>query len=104
MDIFHSAFVDAEWWDVLMWPARACVAAVSHGRDRRGMPGRGRGMNFTYVANRSVVSIDRGCGHVKRSSLYCPQDRGCGHVPNSLRANRAYATRLSQRHHTIIPP
>ncbi len=37
-------------------------------------------------------------------SLYCPQDRGCGHVPNALRANRAYATRLSQRHRTIIPP
>jgi hypothetical protein len=34
---------------------------------------------------------------------YCPQDRGCGHVPNALRANRAYATRLGQRHHTIIP-
>ncbi len=39
-----------------------------------------------------------------RLSLYCPQDRGCGHVPNALRANRAYATRLGQRHHTIIPP
>ncbi len=35
-------------------------------------------------------------------SLYCPQDRGCGHVPNALRANRAYATRLGQGHHTII--
>jgi hypothetical protein len=34
----------------------------------------------------------------------CPQDRGCGHVLNALRANRAYATRLGQRHHTIIPP
>ncbi len=36
--------------------------------------------------------------------LCCPHDRGCGHVPNALRANRAYATRLGQRHHTIIPP
>jgi hypothetical protein len=31
-------------------------------------------------------------------------ERGCGHVPNALRANRAYATRLGQRYHTIIPP
>jgi hypothetical protein len=38
------------------------------------------------------------------TSLYCPQDRGCGHVPNALQANRAYATRQGQRHHTIIPP
>jgi hypothetical protein len=40
----------------------------------------------------------------KRTGLYCPQDRGCGHVPNALRANRAYATRLGQGHHTTIPP
>jgi hypothetical protein len=39
-----------------------------------------------------------------RLYVYCPQDRGCGHVPNTLRANRAYATRLGQGHHTIIPP
>ena len=40
----------------------------------------------------SVISTSRD------GSLYCPEDRGCGHVPNALRANRAYATRLGQRH------